>query len=147
MKNLFFYLNPGKTIILLFFLISFFSCKENQSKIPNVYVYIEIDLNDPLYSSLTVPGNYEYVTGGVNGILIYHTIDDTFRAYERTCPYDPELGRIYVDEKSYNAVDSVCGSEFSLLTDGAVVQGPAEFPLKPYTCIFNQNSGILIIKN
>lgn len=148
MKRKYFNIKTGKIIILLLFLISFFSCDKNQSKIPNIYVDIIIDLNDPLYNSLTVPGNYEYITGGVNGILIYHTIDDEFRAYERTCPYDPECGKVYVDEYSFNAVDTVCcGSEFSLLTEGAVVKGPSKYPLKQYTCIYSQNSKILHIKN
>ncbi len=148
MKNKYISLKSKKIIVLFLFLISFFSCDENKSKIPNVYVEIYLDLTDPLYSSLTIPGNYLYVTGGVNGIIVYHTIDDEFRAYERTCPYDPECGKVFVDEYSFNAVDSICcKSEFSLLSEGVAVQGPAKNPLKQYKCIYNQNSRILSIKN
>ena len=148
MKNMYLYLKIGKIIILLLIITSFFSCDENQSDIPNVFVDIYLDLNDPLYNGLTVPGNYEYITGGVNGILIYHTIDDEFRAYERTCPYDPECGKVYVDEYNFNAVDTVCcGSEFSLLSEGVAVQGPSKYPLKQYAAIYNMNSRILHIKN
>lgn len=136
------------SVLLMTVIISCDSCDENQSKIPTVFVDIYIDLNDPLYSKLTLPGSYEYITGGVNGILIYHTINDDYQAFERTCPYDPDCGKIYVDDKSFNAVDSVCcGSEFSLLLNGTVVQGPAVYPLKMYGAFFDINSNTLHIKN
>ena len=119
-----------KTVIFTLFLITvsyLFSCDENQSKIPNVYV----DLTNPIYNDLSNIGGYVYVTGGVSGILVYHSSLDEYQAYERTCPYDPDCGKVYVDEINFNAVDSVCcGSEFSLLLNGTVVlAADAEFRL------------------
>lgn len=148
MKKKHFNLKTGIITILIFSVLIFFSCDENQSNIPTVYVDFYIDLTDPLNSKLTLPGNYEYFTGGVNGILIYHTIDDEYQAFERTCPYDPDCGKITVDEKNYVAVDTVCcGSEFSLLTGGNVTQGPSIYPLKRYSCFFDINTNTLHIKN
>jgi len=140
-----------KTVIYFFLLSNialFSSCDENKNPIPNVYVDIYIDLTDPLYYDLQSVGGYVYITGGVNGILIYRSSADEFKAYERTCPYDPDCGKVSVDEASLNAVDTLCcKSEFSLLLDGTVSQGPSEFPLKAYTCFYDQNAQILHIKN
>ncbi|MCD6556294.1 MAG: hypothetical protein J7K64_03790 [Bacteroidales bacterium] len=136
------------SFVLLLNLFLFSSCEENKNPIPTVYVDIYIDLNDPLYYDLQSVGSYVYITGGVNGILIYRSSADEFRAYDRTCPYDPDIGRVVVDDANLNAVDSVgCKSEFSLLLDGAVSQGPSQFPLKAYTCIYDMNAQMLHIKN
>ena len=148
MKKQYFRLKTAIISVLLLSVLSFLACDENQSNIPTVFVDIYIDLNDPLYSKLTLPGSYEYITGGVNGILVYHTINDEYQAFERTCPYDPDCGKVYVDEDNFNAVDSdCCGSEFSLLLNGTVVQGPAVYPLKMYGAFFDINTNTLHIKN
>jgi hypothetical protein len=147
MKPILFNLKSGLLTILLS--ISFIlSCDKNHSQIPNVYVDIYIDLTDPLYSDLQMPGNFVYVTGGVNGIIIYRSSSDEFNAFERTCPYDPDCGRVVVNEVNYTAVDSVCcGSEFSLLIEGTVTKGPSPYPLKLYACTYDLNSNILHITN
>ena len=148
MKIRYFNIKTWFSFVLLLNLFLFSSCDENKNPIPTVYVDIYIDLNDPLYYDLQSVGGYVYITGGVNGILIYRSSADDFNAYDRTCPYDPDIGRVVVDDASLNAVDSVgCKSEFSLLLDGAVSQGPAQFPLKAYTCNYDMNAQILHIKN
>jgi len=148
MKNILYSIKTGKVIILLLLILCFFSCDEKQNPVPNVYVDILIPLNDPQYSSITVPGNFLYLTGGVNGILLIHTVDDQYKAYDRTCTYDPDCGTVSYNENTFRATDTVCcGSEFSMLVDGIVEQGPAEFPLKQYACIYNQNSNTLQIRN
>lgn len=148
MKQMIYSIKTGKVIILLLLMLSFFSCKENRNPVPDIYVDILIPLGDPLYNSITIPGNYLYIKGGVNGILLYHTVDDQYKAYDRTCTYDPDCGKVSFIENTFKAVDTVCcGSEFSMLVDGIVEQGPAEFPLKQYACIYNQNSNTLQIRN
>jgi nitrite reductase/ring-hydroxylating ferredoxin subunit len=147
------YIKFKKALILTSILIiSFYinSCDKHQSPIPNVHVDFYIDLNDPLYNNLAfIPGSYEYVTGGVNGILVYHTLDNTFTAYERTCPHDPECGKVYVDKTGFYAVDSACcKSEFSLLSNGIPVNdSPSQFPLKMYNCQHDIGNNILHITN
>ena len=135
-------------ILLLLLLPGFFLCKNSNSGIPDVYVNLEIDLNNPDFYSLQGVGNYVYITGGVNGIIIYRKSFDEFMAYERTCPYDPETGVVDVDAARHTAVDSVgCGSEFSLLIDGAVTDGPSGFPLRFYHTIYNSQTNVLLITN
>lgn len=125
-----------------------FSCKETQDTIPTVYVDIQIDLTDPQYYELNSIGSYVYITGGVNGIILYRLSADEFKAYERTCPYDPECGKVFVDDYNFLAKDTICcGSEFSLMIDGAVSEGPSLRPLRNYTAIYNQNLQMLRITN
>jgi hypothetical protein len=149
MRNRYFYFISGKIVILLLIVLGFFSCDNKQSNIPTVAVDIYLDLTDPLYSDLQLDGGYVYITGGVNGILIYRNTYDDFKAFERTCPHDPDCGRVSMDPITYAiAADTICcGSEFSMIQDGAVTQGPSKFPLKQYFCNFNSVSNILHITN
>ncbi len=128
-------------------LLLFFSCKNGANKIPYVYVDFTIDLNKPEYVDLSVPGGYLYLTGGFRGIVVYRVDFDEFKAYERACPYDPDCGRVNVIPDSLIAVDSCCGSEFSLKYDGVVLKGPAREPLMQYKAIYYPNSNLLRITN
>ena len=136
--------------VLVLFLLIFSACDENKSPIPVVPVdiYLEGINSDPQYYDLQNLGGYVYITGGVSGIIVYRSSADEFKAYERACPYDPDCGRITVDSGNLNAIDSLCcHSEFSLLLDGAVSQGPAQFPLRQYQRIYDPNNQVLHIKN
>jgi len=134
--------------IILFFLAMFFlniSCNNPENKIPYVYVDFTIDINKPEFFELNAIGNSLYVTGGVSGIVVYRDSRDEFFAYDRACPYDPECGRVVLDKDGYNLVDSCCGSRFSMSFDGAVLQGPAELPLRKYNTYYYVNSNQLRI--
>lgn len=125
----------SKITIFLLFILSFTRCNNPENKIPYVYVDFTIDLDKPEYSDLSI-GSYIYVTGGVSGIVIYRDSREVFYAYERACPYDPECGRVEVEDNGYRLVDTCCGSKFSLTLEGAVVQGPAELSLRQYSTYF-----------
>ena len=142
-----------KTKIQLIFgflalMLLFFSCKFEQSEIPNVPVNIRLNLDDPQYYELQVTGNAVYITGGVNGIIVYRRSSDEFVAYERTCPYDPDCGKVTFDEDIFFAQDTVCcNSKFSLDVDGAVVEGDSKFPLRIYSATYYENLNIVEIAN
>ncbi|NPA44815.1 MAG: hypothetical protein GXO49_04705 [Chlorobi bacterium] len=139
-----------KTTVILLIFISFYSCDDTENPIPNVFVDITIDLNDPLYNDLTMPGGYVYITGGYSGILIYHSaFSDDFEAYDRACPYDPDCGKLYVNGSGYTTIDSTCcKSEFSLLTGGVPTENSkTTYPMKQYRCIYNSEINILQVKN
>lgn len=130
---------------LLFTLIftlftGFFSCKkkDNSGVIPNVPVDLYIYTSDPLFFNLQVPGGWEYITGGSRGILVYRSSNSDFVAFDRHCPYQPEnpCGQIEVMATNITAIDSCCGSQFSVI-DGSVQRGPASFPLKLYQTTFD----------
>ncbi|MEI6764527.1 MAG: hypothetical protein WCM76_02730 [Bacteroidota bacterium] len=131
---------------LFLFLVLFFvgasSCKKDQYKdIPNVYVNLYLNINSTLYMELNNVGGWVNITGGYQGILVYRESTDLFMAYERTCPYDPDVSgaMIVVDTSGLTMSDGICGSRY-LILDGSVVNGPATLPLKQYRTEFDGNT-------
>ena len=109
------------------------SCNSKEDYIAEVYVNILIDLSLPEYSDLQLPGNFIFIEGGVEGIIIYHGVGDDYKVYDRNCTYEPYLACSVID--SVNAVLASCGcctSVFLLDQDGAVANSPALLPLKEY---------------
>jgi len=135
------------SVILLFLLFAAACKKENpQPKIPEVYVNFFIDPNSTEYLDLNAPGGWVYVTGGYRGILIYRLTITEFLAFERTCPYDPEIpeARIEVEESEVTCACPVCGSKYILL-DGSPFEGPSTYLLKQYRT--NYDGSLLYITN
>ncbi len=130
-----------KILIFLFIaglLLSFFSCK-NDDRIPYVPVNFQIFLNNPELNDLRTPGNFEYFTGGVRGIIIYCVYPGEYNAYERNCPYKPHSQDAFlkVDSTGLFLVCKSCESKF-MLSDGSLIQGPAAYPvLQYYTYVQN----------
>ena len=110
--------------------------EKQQGLIPNVYVNFELYPNsiNPIPVSTWIYVNDQ----GYRGIIVYRYDQNTFLAYERTCPYDPEkeCAVVEADESSITAVDSCCMSRF-LLTDGSPFAGPATLPLKQYQTVYD----------
>ncbi len=127
------------------FLIS--SCKKDYPQIPEIYVNIALDLNDPDFFVLNASGNGIEITGGVSGIIVFRKSMDEFKAYERACPNNPIKEKVHISDRGSTAIDTVCGSEFSLVFDGEVLGGPAPFALKQYTVSYNSGSGMVYINN
>lgn len=126
-------------LLILLTGIELLSCKKRDSgDIPNVPVDIYIYTTDPLFFNLQVPGGWEYITGGSRGILVYRVTNSEFMAFDRHCPYMPEnpCGQIAVNSTNISAVDSCCGSQFSIV-DGSIQKGPATLPLRQYQAAFD----------
>jgi nitrite reductase/ring-hydroxylating ferredoxin subunit len=130
-------------ISLIFVLLSALlvtpSCNKSEKQqglIPTVYVNFELYPNsiNPIPVSTWIYVNDQ----GYRGIIVYRYDQNTFLAYERTCPYDPEkeCAVVEADESSITAVDSCCMSRF-LLTDGSPFAGPATLPLKQYQTVYD----------
>ena len=124
--------------ILLFLTISNSCNKEEKQWIPNVYVNFQINPNSTEFLDLNLIGGYVYVTGGVKGIVIYRENMETFKAYDRACPFDYDVvgSTILVDSSGLVLVDTLCGSAF-IITDGSVIKGPAQRGLKQYRTHYN----------
>lgn len=108
------------------------SCSKDD-RIPYVPVNIELNLNNPEFNMLRIPNNYEYITGGVKGIIVYCAYQNDYRAYERNCPYKPfsENAFLKVDSTEMYLVCASCDSKF-LLYDGTVVEGPSNYSVLRY---------------
>ena len=136
-----------KKVILSIYLIVFLtSCVDKNNYIRDVYVNIEIPINQPEYSDLDAIGNTIFITGGVKGILIYHPNVNDYRAFDRNCSYEPSSNCAYIDSVSSTIAScSCCTSMFLIDQDGISANGPALLPLKEYQTTLS--GGILKIKN
>jgi len=139
-----------KLIFLSFILIVSFSTCKNQSPVPEVYVNFIIYLDWPTLLPLSPVGGSVYIPNeGNKGIIVTQHNYKEYSAYDATCTFDPqhEWGRVQIESSTVFAKDTVCGSQFSLVLNGSVTQGPAGISLKEYTVDYNPNEGSLHIHN
>lgn len=104
---------------------------------PTSAVDVYLNLQLPGNSVLNTPGNWIYIGAGTRGIIVYNT-GSGFKAYERTCTFDPSQSTAVVEVLNDNvtAVDSTCGSKFSII-DGSVINPPASNALQTYRTEFD----------
>ncbi|MCX6352102.1 MAG: hypothetical protein NTX03_09605 [Bacteroidetes bacterium] len=147
--------------ISIIFLAGAISCKKSaldatsNDVIPQVNVNFQVDINNPIYSKLTVDGGYVYVDGeGARGIILVHDFSGEYFALERNCPYQPshscaqvtvEKSGVSIKCGSYKGSDftACCGSQFKL--NGDLLQGPSKYSLKQYTV--TKNGSLLSVTN
>ncbi len=124
----------------LLMLLTLFSCKKNNSFIPQVQVQIVINTLDPQFQSLNGIGGWSYVEGGSRGIIVFRSESENFKAFDRHCSFEPEntCARVSVIESSLFAEDSCCNSRFQLI-DGQAIGGPASVGLQEYRTSFDGN--------
>ena len=122
------------------------SCIDKNDYIRDVYVNIEIAVNQPEYSHLDAIGNSIFISGGVKGIIIYHHNINDYRAFDRNCSFEPSSECAVID--SINGVIascSCCASKFLIDQEGISANGPALLPLKQYNTFLSE--GTLRITN
>ena len=136
----------NKIIILVVSMLLLSSCMDSNDYIQDVYVNIEIPVNQPEYSDLDAIGNSIFITGGVRGIIIYHSNVNDYRSFDRNCSFEPSTQCAYIDSiNSTIASCNCCSSKFLIDQNGITANGPALLPLKEYYTSFS--GGILKIKN
>ena len=116
-------------------------CKKDNDNtgIPFVDVNYTIRITDPEFIKLTTVGNWEYLTGGSKGIVVYRISTEEFAAFDRHCTFDPSevCSQLDADVTGLRMNDfDCCGSEFSLV-NGSILRGPATLPLKRYNTSFD----------
>jgi len=126
----------------------FFCNKDKQNLVPYVYVDFYIYLNNPGFAPLQAPGNSVYVTGGVEGIVIYRKSLVDFVAIERCCSYNPEERCIVnLDSSQVGAlICPCCKSKFSIY-DGSIIKTPASHPLTLYQAAYDQTYNRVHVTN
>jgi len=125
------------------------SC-ENQNPVPEVYVNFIVELNNPTFLPLNSVGSSIYIPyEGNKGIIVTRSSFEKFSAYDATCTYDPEheWGQVVIESSFISAKDTVCGSQFSLMLDGIVTDGPAGLSLTQYVADYNPNLNTIHIHN
>ena len=139
-------MNLLKLIIIVFF-ISIIGCGDDY-RFPEVDVNITIPITMPEYNN--VYGNlwgYEFLNGGLGGVIIVQAMDGNFMAYDRSCTFETNSDCIIsgtnINDPILTCINC-CNSQF-IITDGSVSQGPANQALKKYNTYFDGT--ILYITN
>ncbi|MBK6551236.1 MAG: hypothetical protein IPG11_12650 [Flavobacteriales bacterium] len=127
------------TALTAFCCVMLFGCKKDKpGGVPLTPLDISINVNNPAYADLAVPGGWLYLSGGSLGLIVYRAGISDFVAMDRHCPYQTsELCRVVVDDSEIIARDTTCCHSAFLITDGSVVEGPAALNLQRYHTSFN----------
>ena len=135
-----------KRLIIIFHIV-ILGC-ENADNFPDTNVNISIPITMPLYSNVfNGVWNYDYINGGIGGIIIVQALDNQFIAYDRSCTFEADSECIISGESTNNPIlscTSCCESKF-IIIDGSVTEGPANQALKRYNTYFDGT--ILYITN
>jgi len=125
-----------------------FSCRKSTNHpIPSIPFDITINTSLPSYNSLQGVGGWTYVTGGVQGIVVYRKSSDEFVAFDRQSPVQQTTCKKPLTTNIDNFLqleDSCSNAKFSLF-DGSPISG-SEFGLRQYQTQWN-GSSILRIFN
>jgi len=128
---------------------------QNTEDIPNVPVSLTINMDLPQHIELQQIGHWKYFDGGSRGIVVYHSLDDQFLAYDRNCSYKPldacatlevEDNNLYLrcGETVLDTFKKCCGSRFEL-SSGFPIQEPANRVLKVYNV--SRSGNTLFVNN
>lgn len=112
--------------------------KEERGGVPPAPLDVSINVNNPAYADIAVPGGWIYLSGGSLGLIVYRASPDEFVAMDRHCPYQTaDLCRVFVDDTEIIARDTACCHSAFAITDGSVIEGPAALNLQRYNTSFN----------
>ena len=115
-------------------LILTFSCEPQivDEYLPYTLVDEQVNLSNPSYLNLNVPGGYAYNQGGVRGIIIYADDAHSYSAFDRVCTYQPSnaCATVEVTSSGQHLIDPCCNSVFDF--SGTPQSGPARRPLIKY---------------
>ena len=134
------------SIFMLFLLLPYQSCKEDQNNIPYVPVKFSILLD--VYNQLTTPGYSMLFEGvGYGGVIVFCEFYDIttpsnsiYYAFDATCTNEiSEDCTLEVEGNSVNAVCPCCESEYSLY-GGYPFKGNASIALKQYNITLLNNT-------
>ena len=129
------------TITFLLF-IGLFACNttdDNNPVLPDVAVNTTVFLNNPTNNDLLFVGGYVEIQGGIKGIVVYRSTNDTFFAYDLACPH---LAVNECTKMTVNGLFMICtcdNSKFALALGGAP-QSDTPYPAKEYKIVKNGNT-------
>jgi hypothetical protein len=134
-------------IILMFGMLTFiFSCKKSTNHpISSVPFDITINTSLPSYNSLQGVGGWAYVTGGVQGIVVYRKSTDEFVAFDRKSPIVSSECKepLTTNPDNFLQLDDSCTKAKFSLFDGSPISG-SEFGLRQYQTQWNGSSTLRI---
>lgn len=132
--------NASKVIfigLLAGIFLSITSCVEEEPKIvPDVYVYISINLDLPQYNSLNSTNNAIKIANegyNKNGVIVYRYSLDEFFAFDATCPQHIEISKSVNLDDNGTAGTATCPHCQTVYFFASLGYPSSGFPLKRYS--------------
>ena len=139
-----------KKILFLLLVLPFFSCNDNSNEfntiLPEVPVNKTIFLNNPEFIDLQVVGGWAYTTGGISGIIIYHSGINTYLAYERSAPHLTPQACSQMVVKNSLTMECACDDSVFNILNGAPMTDGVNYAAKQYR-VLNTGPNTLQITN
>jgi nitrite reductase/ring-hydroxylating ferredoxin subunit len=137
--------------VSLFGLAACGSSATSTQTIPSVSFSTQINVTNQQYQALRIVNGVVVLPaggiagGGVKGLFVVRVDANTYRAYDRNCPYQPydACSLVSLDRSRLFFRDSCCNSQFDL--QGQVTGGPANRQLRSYAT--SLNGSLLTISN
>ncbi|MDR3252974.1 MAG: (2Fe-2S)-binding protein [Tannerella sp.] len=138
---------------LAFIMIALFailSCGNEENPIPNLRVYLNLDLTFEDRELKAIPSFKEYTVRDANtalgeavgfgGVLVVHTMTDEYRAFDRACPFEANSAiSVAVDDVVLYAVCPRCGTKYDIGFGTGAPSGASKHFLKQYNVIYSSN--------
>ncbi len=121
----------------LFIVCMLIACDNESYDFPLADVNLFLYINNPEFFNVEMPGGWMYLNGGVGGILLYRKNLEEFIAYDRASTFNPTSKCQVSVENDNITINDPCSDSQFLITDGSVMQGPANQPLKRYNTLYN----------
>ena len=130
-----------KTLLLIFILITSCESDDQNTILPKVPVNITVNLTLSQFNNLLVPGGWAYSDGGIKGIIIYNVNNNSYKAYERSCPHLPpsDCTRMTV-EQSFKMKCHCDLSEFNIINGTPITPNINSRALEYRVTIINSNT-------
>ncbi len=107
-----------KKFLALCSFVLLISCESNgDNRFCDIINDVTINLVNPQYINLQVPGGWAYANGGPRGLILYNT-GTVFKAFSRECPHLPTCTSQLVVENDIKMV-CPCDDAFFSILDGS----------------------------
>ena len=130
--------------------LPFFSCNDNSNEfntiLPERPVNQTVFLNNPEFINLQVVGGWAYTTGGISGIIIYHSGINTYLAYERSAPHLTPQACSQMVVKNSLTMECACDDSVFNILNGAPMTDGVNYAAKQYR-VLNTGPNTLQITN
>lgn len=135
-------------------ILALFACKKSEV-FPYYPVFLEFNISAYApelnafngFKEFTAPQNYSQRLG-LGGVLVFHTIEDKFVAFDMACPYEKNADtKVRCDNSGVVVCDS-CSTRF-FVGDGLgfVLEGVSRLPLKKYEVFYSASQGNILVRN
>ena len=117
-----------KKFLVVLLLPILFACNDDSNEfrdlLPDIPVNKTIFLNNPEFIDLQIVGGWAYTSGGISGIIIYHSGINTYLAYERSAPHlSPQACSQMVVKNSLTMECACDDSVFNILNGAPMTEG------------------------